>query len=574
MVTGSHPVNNQPSATVGAADGKQFIEESGHDAVPSTTGDAPSMVRPANRTSTISFGRSAAIVGAAFIVSRVLGLVREVIFAHRFGTSAELDAYISAFRIPDLLFLVVMSGAFGSAFIPVFGGFLARGEREHAWRLASAVITLTATVAIVLGAVILVFADPIMRYVVAPDLSPEAHRLATQMMRLLLLSPILLGLGIAAKGILEAQDLFTLPALAPVLYNIAIILAALLLAPRWGIQGVAIGVIVGAALHVAVQVPGLVRTGLRFRPTWSRATPGLATVARLLAPRVVGQAAFQINFIAVNHFAAALGEGRVSGLNYAWQIMMLPHGVLALSISTVVFPTMARAYEHGDLDTVSATFAKALTPLLFLILPASVGLFELRTAIIQSVFQTGAFGVTSTSLVTEPLAFLALGLSAYAVVEVLARTFYALQDTKTPVITGIAIIIVNIALGAILSPRIGHAGLAIALSVSTGIEAVALFALLRKQIDGLGAEFAWWFARVALATAVMAMVVDAMRPRLEAATAPGAGPRLMQLGLLALAVLTAAWAYALAAKLLRIPEIDVFLGRLTSFLPERLASWM
>lgn len=523
-------------------------------------------------TPVTSFGRSAAIVGAAFVVSRMLGLLREVIFAHRFGTSAELDAYISAFRIPDLLFLVVMSGAFGSAFIPVFAGFLARGEREHAWRLASAVITLTATTAIVMGAVMFVLADPLMRYVVAPDLSPEAHRLATQMMRLLLLSPILLGLGIAAKGILEAQDLFTLPALAPVFYNVAIIVAALFLAPIWGIQGVAVGVIIGAALHVGVQVPGLLRTGLVFRPTWPRATPGLATVARLLAPRVIGQAAFQINFIAVNHFAAALGEGHVSGLNYAWQIMMLPHGVLALSISTVVFPAMARAFEHGDLDTVNRTFSRALTPLLFLILPASVGLFEFRTAIIQTVFQTGAFGVTSTALVSEPLAFLALGLTAYAVVEVLARAFYALQDTKTPVLTGVAIIVLNIVLGAILSPRIGHAGLAIALSASTGVEAIVLFAILRSRLGGLGGEFAWWFTRVALATSAMAMITEVMRPRLEAATAPGAGPRLLQLGLLALAVLAAAWTYALAARVLRIPEFDSMLDRVMRLMPSRLVN--
>jgi putative peptidoglycan lipid II flippase len=392
------------------------------------------------------------------------------------------------------------------------------------------------------------------------------------MMRLLLLSPILLGLGIAAKGILEAQDLFTLPALAPVFYNVAIILAALLLAPIWGIQGVAIGVIAGAALHVGVQLPGLLRTGLVFRPTWSRATPGLATVARLLAPRVIGQAAFQINFIAVNHFAAALGEGRVSGLNYAWQIMMLPHGVLALSISTVVFPAMARAFEHGDLDTVNRTFNRALTPLLFLILPASVGLFEFRTAIIQTVFQTGAFGVTSTALVSEPLAFLALGLTAYAVVEVLARAFYALQDTKTPVLTGVAIIILNIVLGAILSPRIGHAGLAIALSASTGVEAIVLFAVLRSRLGALGGEFAWWFTRVALATAAMAMITEAMRPRLEAATAPGAGPRLLQLGLLALAVLAAAWTYALAARALRIPEFDSMLDRVMRLMPSRLVN--
>jgi putative peptidoglycan lipid II flippase len=475
--------------------------------------DASAEALPASR----SFRRSAAIVGIAFILSRLLGLLREVILAYRFGTSSELDAYVSAFRIPDLLFLVVMSGAFGSAFVPIFAGFLTRGERDKAWSLASAVITFTALTMVVLGLVVLALADPLMRYVVAPELPPATHDLATRTMRLLLLSPLLLGMGIAAKGILEAQDLFTLPAFAPVLYNLAIILAAILLAPAWGITGVTVGVILGAALHVGVQVPGLIRSGMAFRPMLSLRVAGLTQVGRLLLPRVIGQAAFQLNFVAVNHFAARLGEGRVSGLNYAWQMMMLPHGILALSISTVVFPTMARAYERGDLETVRATFMRGLTPLLFLIIPASVGLFEFRTAIIQTVFQSGAFSVRSTALVAEPLAFLALGLTWYALVEVLARTYYAMQDTRTPVLTGIAIIVVNLVLCWQLAGRVGHAGLAIGLSVSTGIEALVLFGLLRAKLGNLDPALGSWLARVALATATMALAAEAVRPRLEAA---------------------------------------------------------
>lgn len=565
MVAGSRGNNNQIQA---AASG---VLPGTATPLQSTTGAPSADAQAESRPASPAFGRSAAIVAGAFVLSRVLGLAREIIFAHRFGTSAELDAYVSAFRIPDLLFLVIMSGAFGSAFIPVFAGFLTRGERERAWQLASAVITLTATTVVIMAVIVFILADPLMGTIVAPDLPPEAHVLAVRIMRLLLLSPILLGLGIAAKGILEAQDLFTLPAIAPVLYNVAIIAAALVLAPRWGIEGVALGVIVGAALHVGVQIPGLLRCGMEFRPTWALDTPGLSTVARLLGPRVIGQAAFQLNFIAVNHFAASIGEGRVSGLNYAWQIMMLPHGVLALSISTVVFPAMARAYERGDLSTVSSTFSRALGPLMFLLLPASVGLFEFRTAIIQTVFQTGAFGITSTRLVSDPLAFLALGLVAYGLVEVLTRVFYALQDTKTPVATGIAIIIINIVLGAILAPRIGHSGLAIALTTSTGIEALALFVFLRWRLGSMDSTVGWWLSKVAMATAAMAVLAEAMRPRLEAATAPGAGPRIAQIGLLLIAILAAAWAYALAAYLLRIPEFQQFIERAASALPSSVA---
>ncbi len=227
--------------------------------------------------------RSAVIIGIAFMASRVLGLLREIILANRFGTSSDYDAYVSAFRIPDLLFLVIMSGAFGAAFIPVFGGFLARNEKDNADRLASAVITWTALSTVVLGLITFVFASPLMRYVVAPDLPPEAMDLAIKTMRMLLLSPLLLGMGIAAKGILETHLKFTLPALAPVVYNLAIVLAALFLAPRYGIEGVTFGVLVGAALHVGIQIPGVIRTGLKFRPTISRNVAGLAEVGILAA---------------------------------------------------------------------------------------------------------------------------------------------------------------------------------------------------------------------------------------------------------------------------------------------------
>ncbi|MGE3799323.1 MAG: murein biosynthesis integral membrane protein MurJ, partial [Thermomicrobiales bacterium] len=336
-----------------------------------------------------TFARSAAIVGVAAIGSRLLGLVREIVMANRFGTSGDYDAYVSAFRIPDLLFLVIMSGAFGSAFIPVFGSFLARGDKERANLLASSVITWTALITLVAGFLAFLFASPLMRYIVAPDLSPESMDLAIRTMRWLLLSPLLLGLSIAAKGILEAQNRFTLPALSPVLYNLAIVLAAIVLAPRFGIGGVTVGVLIGAVLHLGVQVPGLIAAGLRYTPNLARATDGLAEVVRLLLPRIVGQAAFQINFVAVNALATTAGEGRVSGLNYAWQMMMLPHGVLALSISTVLFPAMTRQFELGETREMKATLLRAMQPLLFLVIPASVGLVLFGNAVIQTVFQSG-----------------------------------------------------------------------------------------------------------------------------------------------------------------------------------------
>lgn len=511
-----------------------------------------------------SLGRSASIVAVAFVASRGLGLVREVVLAHLFGTGPESDAYVSAFRIPDFLFLVAMSGAFGAAFIPIFGGFLARGERDKAWRLASAVITLTGLVSIALAAIIFALARPIMAHLVAPNLVGEYQSIAVRTMRLLLLSNILLGFGIAAKGILEAQDLFTLPAIAPLLYTSSTILGALILGPRLGVPGVAIGVVVGAVCHIGVQIPGLVRAGMRYSPSLSLKVAGLGEVGRLLVPRVIGQAAFQINFVVVNYLANGQGSGKATALNQAWMLMMLPHGVLALSISTVAFPTMARHFESGRLEDVRATFMKALAPLLFLILPASIGLFEFRTAIIQTVFQSGAFNAYSTSLVSPPLAFLALGLSWYALVEVLARIYYAMQDTSTPVAAGVAIIVINVGLGIVLVHRIGYAGLGLSLSVSTGIEAAILMIVLRRRIGGFDASFGSWFARVILATAAMTLAAEAIRDPLQKATVQGEAPRIVQLALLGYAIGVVALIYFFAAYCLRLPEIDQILDRVGS----------
>ena len=206
----------------------------------------------------------------------------------------------------------------------------------------------------------------------------------------MLLSPVFLGLGIAAKGILEGQDRFTLPAFAPVVYNACTILGALLLGPKFGVYGVAIGVVAGAICHLLIQTPGLVATRMRYSPLIDLRAEGVGQVGRLLAPRILGQAAFQINFIVVTNLAWRTGEQSVSALNYAWQLLMLPHGVLALSISTVVFPTMARLFQTGDLPALRQTFGQALRPLLFLSVPAAIGLYFFRTAIIQTIFQSGA----------------------------------------------------------------------------------------------------------------------------------------------------------------------------------------
>jgi putative peptidoglycan lipid II flippase len=514
-----------------------------------------------------SLARSAGIVAGAFVISRMLGLVREVVLARQFGTSEALGAYISAFRIPDLLFLVIMAGAFGSAFIPVFSGLLGEGEEEKAWKLASVVLNLSTLAALVTSGLAWLGAPELVRLVVAPDAPPDIQQLTVECMRLLLLSPIFLGLGIAAKGILEGQDLFTLPALAPVIYNTATILGAIFLGPHIGVLGVAVGVVAGAFGFLLVQVPGLVRSGMRYSPSFNLRTHGLGEVARLLGPRLIGQAAFQINFIAVTNLAWRTGEQSVSAINYAWQLLMLPHGVLALSVSTVILPTLSRLWQQGDRAGFRTTLGGALRPLIFLSLPASVILFAFRTAIVQTLFQTGAFSSQSTALVAAPLGFLAAGLVSYAVVEAMTRAFYAMHDTRTPVIVGVAIVVANLGIGLALLDRMGYLALALALSLSTTIEAVVLGAVLWRRLGNLARSTIVWLGRVLVATAIVAVACAVIETPLTVITTPGSAPRILQLVLFLAALGVVGLVYLAAAWMLDIPELSTSLNQIFRRIP-------
>lgn len=521
--------------------------------------------RPAARGGA-TLAASALIVAAAFVLSRVLGLAREIILARQFGTGPEMDAYVSAFRIPDLLFLVVMAGAFGAAFIPVFGQYLEYDDQQRAWRLASSVLTWAGASVLVLSGLCFLLARPLMR-VVAPGFDQGTEDMAVHLMRILLLSPVFLGLGIAAKGILEAHNQFALPAIAPLIYNVAIIIGAVFFVPEYGIYAVGWAVIFGALGHFLVQAPGLVRAGMRFWPSLDRNVDGLGEVARLFGPRVVGLAVFQVNFIAVTAFASTTGQESVSAINYAWQLLMLPHGVLALSISTVAFPTLAALHSRGDKDRFRTTLDRTLRPLLFLSIPSGIGLFLLRKPIVQVIFENGSFDASSTRLVIAPLAAFAAGLLGYALTEILTRVFYALRDTMTPVITGVLTVVLNLLLCTLFLESLGYTGLALALSVTTGAEAVILLLFLRGRIGHVvQAGFGSWLLKVAGAAVAMTGVIVLTGPWLEAALERGGshGPAYL---LFAYAMGVYAFAFMAFAWIFRIPELQQVAGKVGNRLP-------
>jgi putative peptidoglycan lipid II flippase len=466
--------------------------------------------------------RAAGLVMALFVVSRAMGLIREIVISHQFGTSGDLDAYLAAFRLPDILFQIVAGGALASAFIPTFASYLAREDEVGAWRLASAVINLVLILTAALGVLAAILAPWLVRAVIAPGFEPERQVLAASLMRTMLVTPVIFGVSGVIMGILNARQHFLLPALAPILYNLGIIAGAVVLAPAMGVQGLAVGVVAGALGHLLIQLPGLVRHGLRYTPALGLRDPGVHEVGRLMLPRMLGLAAVQLNFLVNTILASGLVAGSLSALNYAWLLMLLPQGVFAQAVATAAFPTFSAQTARGQRDAMRSTLAATLRAVLYLALPAAVGLVVLRLPLVQLLFERGAFSDASTQMVASALALYALGLPAHCLVEIVVRAFYAMHDTRTPVAVGIAAMGLNIGLSLAFIQLFGsldwppHAGLALSNSLATTAEMAVLLGILRRRLDGLeGRQITNSLLRIGLSAAVMGVVAGVLAWLLE-----------------------------------------------------------
>jgi putative peptidoglycan lipid II flippase len=447
------------------------------------------------------------LVMAGFILSRLTGLLREMIVSARFGTSPEYGAYVAAFRIIDLLYIVIIGGALGSSFIPVFIQVWDRDGHQRAWQLASAITTWALLVLSVASALLWLTA-PFLAYLAygSAAFTPALLELTIDLTRLFLLSPLLLGLGGLAMAALNARERFALPALAPAIYNLGIILGAVLLAPALGIWGLAWGVIIGATLYLLLQIPGLLALGMRLRPTLGRQIAEVGTVARQMAPRVLGQSAAHLSTIVTAALAARLERGSqlLAGLNYAYQIMLLPYGIFSLSLSTVAYPTLARLNAEGHLNELSALLRRTLGTILFLTLPATAALIILAEPIVRLLLQRGLFDNTSLSDTAAALVGYAAALPAFAAAEILIRACYAMQRTWLPVLIGLAQVSLNLILGLFFSAY-GIQGLALAFSIANTSEALILFLALPTLLPAIWRDRSFWRSLAAALLASLAL---------------------------------------------------------------------
>jgi putative peptidoglycan lipid II flippase len=493
---------------------------------------------------------AALVVMAFFIISRFTGLAREIIIGARFGTSAEYDAYLAAFRVPDLLFQLVAGGALGSAFIPVFAGYWIKGERPGAWLLFSRVLNLVTLLLIVLATAAILFAQPLVASVIAPGFAPEQQALTAQLMRIMLTGTVVFGASGLVMAALNATQHFLWPAAAPVIYNLAIIGSAWWLTPRMGVAGLAWGVVAGAVGHLLVQLPQLMRTGVVYTPSADLRDVGVREVLRLMGPRVLGLFFVQMQFVVNTILASGLAAGSLSALNYAWLIMLLPLGIFAQSVATAVFPTFAAQIAAGDADAMRRTLSQTLRTVLFLIIPSAVGLITFGSMIVRLLLERGSFTAESTALVAFALAFYALGLVGHASLEIMVRAFYALHNTWTPVLVGVGAMVLNILLSIWWVRYLGFGGLALANSVATLLETLLLLILLRRRLGGIdGRALAFSAGRTALAAAIMGA---ALYPLAQWAGAQPEGVRLLvDVG----ALLGGVVLFIGASALLRAPEL-------------------
>lgn len=466
--------------------------------------------------------RAAGVVGLAFLLSRLVGLVRDVISKNYLGLTTAATAYEAAQRFPESIFLIVAGGAIGSAFIPTFAAYFERDDEPGAWRLFSAVINLTLLATTLISLLTFLFARPFTLFflneLVAND--PQLLTLTVALMRVMLLSSIIFGASGVVMGTLNARQHFLLPALAPIVYNLGIILGAILWPTgTWDFgkeMGMALGTLVGALGHLLVQIPGLRQKQARYTPIFTLHDPGVRQVLKLMAPRVLGLSFSEVNKFATLFLSGLMPPETYPALILAWRIMIMPQGFLGQAMGTAAFPTLASLAARKALDEMRQILADSLRMLLFLGLPASILLMTLRQPIIRVLFERGVFSAQDTLLVAWALLFYGLGLAALTALEVISRAFYALNDTLTPVLAGGAQIGFMVVLSYWLSQRafpawglLAAGGLALGYSLSNFLEAGLLLLLLRRKMGGLNGRFLLdGFWRMGTAGVGMAVVME------------------------------------------------------------------
>jgi putative peptidoglycan lipid II flippase len=468
--------------------------------------------RPRSRLTHVA--RSSLLIGLLFGLDKALGLLRQVLIGRQFGVSAELDAFNAANNLPDLLFALISGGALAIAFIPVLSETMERRGREAAWALFSRVANLAFLITAAAAVVIAVFAGPLVRAEpgIAPGFNPELQALVANLMRLNLVATLIFSIsGLVIAG-LQANQHFLLPALAPAIYDLGQIFGAVFLAPSQGyrlagiqlpaaglgIYGLVYGVILGAALHLVVQIPGLIRYRFRWAPRLGLDNPGVHKVAALMGPRILTIGAFQLIFLIQDNLASRLDVGSVTALVYGWLIMQVPETIIGTAIGTALLPTLSEHFARGDETAFEATAARATRVLLALTLPMSVLMAVVLQPLVQAAF---GFDARGTGLVVSAARAYLVGLVGHSLLEIAARAYYARQNARIPMAAAAFGAVLFTVLGVVLFGPLQANGIALSNSLAFTAQALLMLILLARRFPKL-LRFGRTLLRAALAAAL------------------------------------------------------------------------
>ncbi len=451
--------------------------------------------QPSSPTTT-QVAKSAGSVGMAVFSSRILGLIREQVMAGLFGAGTYMDAFVVAFRIPNLLRDLFAEGALSAAFVTVFTDFDHKKGLEATWRLANNVLlclTLLLSLITLLG---MVFSEEIIR-IMAPDFGRVAGKIALTRLLTNIMFPFLVLISMAAvvMGILNTKGRFFIPAMASTFFNLGSIVGGVLLAwwvPSFGqppIVGMAIGTLLGGFLQLAIQLPSLKRSGFKWRPYLNLKDDGLRRIMILMIPAVIGLSATQINIFINTNFVARCAEGSVSWLNYAFRLMQFPIGIFGVAISIATLPVIARQVSQGDMAALKSTYVSSLTMAFLLTIPASFGLAFLAKPIIRLIFEHGRFNAADTIHTAEALAYYAIGLFAYSSIKITVPVFYALKDTKYPVIASFLAVVSNIIVISFTLKAFQHKAIAFSTSITMIFNFIFLSAVLYGKVGGYNLRY-------------------------------------------------------------------------------------
>lgn len=510
--------------------------------------------------------RAGLLVTGAYFVSRVLGWVRLVVIGTTFGTQGALDPFFAAFRIPDMIFQLVAAGALASALIPTIATLVAHDEEDRAWRVVSTVTNLMLAGLAVLAGLLLVFAPAVVP-AITPGFDAAQTSSTVDLTRVMLLSPIFLALGSVATSVLQARGRFVASVLAPIVYNLAIICGAILLAPSLGVMGVAVGVVAGSALHLVVQLhPLLGPTRFRYHPRVDLADPEARTTILLLVPRAIGLGGAQLQLLAATTIASTLAAGSITAFNFAFTFFQIPIGTLGVPLGVVAFPALSERLASGATGDFVSLLGRSLRLMLFAMLPIAVVAAVAARPVVTLLIGYGKVDAAGIEVTARTLVAFMVALPSETAIVLLARAFYAARDTRTPVAAALVAVALSIAISIALAPALGVVGLALGIAIASWLEAIILLVRLDRRLPTLdvaaitaGGLLAATCSAAAGAAAWLAFEAG----RLVVGPAPG---KIGIAGELVVVSVVSVGVYLGFARLLRIPEVPTIVRLLRSAL--------